>query len=275
MNNLSLTYLCLIFAVSCLLTWLAGRTLTKTTDSLDCRFQIGQAFGGLILLGVAGSLPDIAVAFSAAVHGHTAVIIGELMGGVAIQTLVIVIFDLAVKGKRPLSYLAGSITLFFEAAFAVGMMVLAVLGTYVPAKNSFFHINPFSLIILVAWFVGIYLLKKSHQVKKFNQVEDDANPGRLHDECRVSEKSLFFVKKSNWQVISIFLVASIVILISGVLLEETGTAIAGALGINSGIFAATVFALVTALPEISTGVEAIFIGDNHLALSDIWGGNYR
>jgi len=272
-DNLSLSFLCLIFISSGILTGLAGITLTKTTDALDCRLKIGDAFGGLILLGISGSLPDIAIALSAAVYGHIPVIIGNLIGGIAIQTLVIVIFDLAIKGKRPLSYLAGSVTLFFETIFAIGMLILAVLGTYVPANYSVFHMNPFSILILLSWFIGLYLVNESHKVKRFNQVEDDANPGRLHDECRVSEKSSFFVNKSNSYVILIFILASVGTLILGVLLEESGTAIAGRLGIHSGLFAATILALVTSLPEISTGIEAILIGDNHLALSDVWGGN--
>ncbi len=273
MTNLSLNFLLLIFISSAILTWLAGITLTKTTDSLDCRFKIGNAFGGLILLGVAGSLPDIAIAFSAAVHGHIPVIIGNLIGGIAIQTLIIVIFDLVIKNKRPLSYLAGSITLFFETIFAISMLALAIAGTYVPAEDSIFHMNPFSIVIFFVWFIGLYLLNKSHKIQIFNQVEDDANPGRLHDECRVSETSSFFINKSNAHVIFVFLLASIATLTAGVLLEESGTAIAENLGINSGIFAATILALVTSLPEISTGIEAVLIGDNHLALSDIWGGN--
>lgn len=273
MNNVSLGFLLLIFFTSVALTWIAGITLAKTTDSLDCRFKIGDAFGGLILLGVAGSLPDISIALSAAVHGHIPVIIGNLIGGVAIQTLVIVFFDLAIKGKRPLSYLAGSITMFFETSFAIVMLALAVLATYVPARNAIFHMNPLSVVMVAAWCVGLYLINKSHKVERFNQVEDDANPGRLHDECRVSEKSSFFINKSNLHVILVFVFASVVTLVAGMLLEESGTAIAGDLGISSGIFAATVLALVTSLPELSTGIEAVLIGDNHLALSDIWGGN--
>ena len=273
MNNFSLVSLFLIFILSGVFTWFAGITLTKTTDSLDCRFKIGDAFGGLILLGIAGSLPDIAVVFSAAYHGHIPVIAGNLIGGISIQTLVIVIFDLAVKGKRPLSYLAGSVTLFFEVLFAIILLTLALLATYVPSGNSIYYVSPLSLVILFVWFVGLYLINKSHKVRRFNQVEDDANPGRLHDECRISERSQFFLNKSNLHVILIFLFAAIVTMIAGVFLEESGTALAVNFGINSGIFAATFMALVTSLPEISSGIEAVLIGDNHLALSDIWGGN--
>jgi len=62
-------------------------------------------------------------------------------------------------------------------------------------------------------------------------------------------------------------------LAAGVVLEQSGTALAGRIGISAGLFAATAIALVTSLPEISTGLESIFIGDNHLAVSDIMGGN--
>ena len=73
--------------------------------------------------------------------------------------------------------------------------------------------------------------------------------------------------------IGVFSVASILTLIAGYLLEESGTAVANHLGIGTGIFAATFMALATSLPEISTGLESIFIGDNQLAVSDIVGGN--
>jgi cation:H+ antiporter len=64
-----------------------------------------------------------------------------------------------------------------------------------------------------------------------------------------------------------------VTLVAGVILEQSGSAIADHIGMSAGLFAATAIALVTSLPEISTGLESIFIGDNHLAVSDIMGGN--
>ena len=42
---------------------------------------------------------------------------------------------------------------------------------------------------------------------------------------------------------------------------------------NGVIFGATVLALATALPEISSGISAVRLGDNGLAMSDIFGGN--
>jgi cation:H+ antiporter len=273
MGSLPLAYQLAIFLLSAVVTWLAGVTLTKTTDSLDCRFKIGEALGGLIFLGIAASLPEIAICYSAAINGHIPVIIGNLIGGISIQTLVIVVLDLATKGKKPLSYLAGSMTLFFETIFAIIITALAIAGTFVPVKNTIFHINPFSIIIVIAWIVGLFLINRAHRIARFNETAEDATAGRLHDQCRVSDTNPFYKGKSSLYVILIFIFASLITLIAGFLLEETGTAIAGQLGIGSGIFAATVLAFITSLPEISTGLESIAIGDNHMAISDILGGN--
>jgi len=39
------------------------------------------------------------------------------------------------------------------------------------------------------------------------------------------------------------------------------------------VFGATVLALASALPEISSGIEAVRLGDHQLAMGDIFGGN--
>jgi cation:H+ antiporter len=273
MGNLSFTVSIIIFLVATFVTWYAGIALTKTTDSLDTRFHLGDALGGLILLGITGSLPELAIVSSAALHGNIPVIAGNLIGGIAVQTLIIVIFDFAIKGKRPLSYVAGSLTLFFETIFTIIILGLALLGTMIPSTKTILFFNPLSIIIVIFWVVGMWLINKARENPKFDATEEDAAPGRKHKERRVVENHPFYAKRSTFHVILIFTIASIATLVAGVLLEVTGVSIATHLNINLALFAATVLAIVTSLPEISTGLESIFIKDNMLAISDIWGGN--
>ncbi|MEI7831824.1 MAG: sodium:calcium antiporter [bacterium] len=263
----------LLFLVAAIVTWGAGITLAKTTLTLDTRWKIGEALGGLILLGIAGSLPEIAVVASAAHYGHFPVIIGTLIGGIAIQTLLLVIFDFATGPKHPLSYLAGTVTMSVEMLFAIVITVLVLLGTFVPAHITFLYANPMSWMLVVTWVVGLFVINKVRKYPKFNETEEEAHPGRKHHQRRAVENHVFFAGKSTLQVGMIFLVASIITLFAGWMLEESGAAVANAFHIGEGLFAATVIAFATALPEISTGLESIFIGDNQLAISDIAGGN--
>lgn len=273
MYSLSSFALMLIFLISAAIIWFSGVTLAKTTNTLDTRFKIGNALGGLILLGIVNSLPELAVTYGAAVNGHYSVIVGNIIGGISIQVLVLVLFDFIIKGKRPLSYLSGSILLSLESLFAIVIAILAMVGMFIPAQYTIGSVNPFSILILIAWIFGLVLINKARNVKTFNQVAEDALPGRGHQERRSQTNHPFYANKSNLVVMSTFVFAAVAAAVSGYFLEEFGTILANEFGLGLGVFAATALAFITALPEISTGLESIFINDNQLAISDIIGSN--
>ena len=60
---------------------------------------------------------------------------------------------------------------------------------------------------------------------------------------------------------------------TGVALEQSGNELANRWGINGVVFGATILAAVTALPEISSGIRAVRLGQVGLAMGDIFGGN--
>ncbi len=64
-----------------------------------------------------------------------------------------------------------------------------------------------------------------------------------------------------------------VTLLAGVALEVSGAELAHRAGIDGVIFGATALAAATALPEISSGIAAVRLGDNALAIGDVFGGN--
>ena len=103
-----------MFVASAVVIWVAGSFLSNNTDVLADRLHLGQALGGLILLAVATNLPEIAITYSAAASGQLAVAVSNILGGIAIQTVVLVALvaldAFGVRERRPLTYQAASLT---------------------------------------------------------------------------------------------------------------------------------------------------------------------
>jgi len=78
---------------------------------------------------------------------------------------------------------------------------------------------------------------------------------------------------STTQTAIVFVASAIVTLVAGVVLEMSGGDIAGQVGMNGVLFGSTFLAAATALPEVSTGMTSVKLGDYKLAVSDIFGGN--
>jgi cation:H+ antiporter len=82
-----------------------------------------------------------------------------------------------------------------------------------------------------------------------------------------------FAGSSTMRIALLFVLASLVTLVAGVVLEVIGSDLANRAGVGGVVFGATVLAAATALPEISSGIGAVRLGDNALAMGDIFGGN--
>jgi cation:H+ antiporter len=89
-HSLPLMPLVAIFILGAGAIWIAGVKLSNTTDVLSQRFGFGQALGSVILLVLATNLPEIAITVSAAWSGDVGVAVGNILGGIAIQTVVLV-----------------------------------------------------------------------------------------------------------------------------------------------------------------------------------------
>jgi cation:H+ antiporter len=100
-----------------------------------------------------------------------------------------------------------------------------------------------------------------------------SKPGRRHRRQAHPEQPHPYAGASTRRVALVFGAACAVTLVAGVLLEESGNDLANRLGVNGVIFGATVLAAATALPEISSGIAAVRLGDHALAIGDIFGGN--
>jgi cation:H+ antiporter len=276
MSSLSLPLLLLVFAGAAAAVWVAGIKLSNTTDVLSTRLGMGEALGGLILLALATNLPEIAITASAALAHNLGIAIGNILGGIAIQTVVLVPLDaFGVKGERPLTYRAASLQLVLEASLVLAVLVVAVAGTRLPHDLIALRVAPGGLVIAALWVAGLFLLKRAGTGLPWHeagQAPDGQKPPRGHAEKK-KEQQASENNVSTGRAGLVFGVAAVVTLVAGVLLERSGDAISGHIGLSGVLFGATVLAAATSLPELSTGLTSVRLGDYQLAMSDIFGGN--
>jgi cation:H+ antiporter len=269
--SLSLVWLLVIFAGAAAIVWLAGIWLSDSTDVLSSRLGLGQALGGIILLAIGTNLPEIAITASAALHHNLGVAIGNLLGGIAIQTVVLAVLDFAMKGDRPLTYRAASLTLVLEATIVVVMLAIAIMGTRLAPSLILFRVTPQNLALLFAWMAGVFVLQRTQGHLPWqgsgNAPAAQAEPAG-HSQVQKSKQ-----KVSTGVVAVRFVGAAVVTLAAGVALELSGDQIAHHLGMSGVLFGATVLAASTSIPEVSTGITSVRMGDYQLAISDIFGGN--
>jgi cation:H+ antiporter len=256
--------------------WVAGVQLSNTTDVLSERLHLGVALGGVILLAVATNLPELAITASAALAHQLDVAVGNILGGIAIQTVVLVVLDAAgVRPRKPLTYLAASLTLLLEGALVVALLLVVVMSTQLPKDLIALRLTPGAVLIAVMWGIGLLLLRRAGRGLPWqeggdapdNQVEPRGH-SKAKKEHQARERGV-----STARAVAVFGAAAVVTLIAGVFIERSGEELFGRLGMSGVLFGATVLAAATSLPELSTGLTSTRLGDYQLAMSDIFGGN--
>ena len=275
MDSLNTTALIGVFAAGAVATWVAGVFLSDATDVVDDRFGLGEALGGLILLGIAGTLPEIAITVSAALAGHLGLATGNLLGGIAMQTLVLVLLDATSRSKTPLSTLSTVLEPIIEAIFVILLVTMALMGPLLPASVAIGPVSPISILIVITWFFGLLVLNRLRTSERWSAVSATVEATMVAPSPGPAKgvRPNRFERAKSSTVVLVFAAASLVTLVAGVVLEQSGNALANDWGINGVIFGATILAAVTALPEISTGIRAVRLGHVGLAMGDIFGGN--
>lgn len=275
MSGLPTLVLIAIFLAAAGAIWAAGVQLSDQTDVLSTRLHLGAALGGLILLALATNLPEIAIVASAATSGDVSVAVGNILGGIAIQTVVLAVLDAFGGGRRPLTYRAASLVLVLEGIAVVAVLAVVVAGTQLPADLMVWRVTPEAVLIAVLWAVSLLLVQragKSLPWHESGEAPDNQQRPRGHSQQH-TEHEAASRGVSTAKAASIFGVAALVTLVAGVVLERSGDAIATHIGLSGVLFGATMLAAATSLPEVSTGLTSVRQGDDQLAISDIFGGN--
>ena len=132
-TNLSSFTLVILFLVSTIAIWVSGIKLTKAVDAITSHFGLGEAVGGMVFLAIITNLPEIAITIVAASHRDYDIAISNLLGGIAIQTLVLVLIDIFGVGRSaPLTQKGHSKVLIIEGVALIFILSIVIMGAQFP-----------------------------------------------------------------------------------------------------------------------------------------------
>jgi cation:H+ antiporter len=252
----------ILFIVCALLIWVFGIKLSKAIDEIVNHYGWGEAIGGIVFLAIITNLPEIAITAVAAFNHDYDIAVSNILGGIAIQTAVLVLIDMyGVGRKAPLTLKGHSKILLFEGLTVIIILSLVIAANKFPTYHYLRHTTAFEWIILFTWLVSIWGIKRLYQLNEIKK-------GFKHQTNSIV-LSTVKVKKA----IIVTILGAIITLVAGYGLEVSGEILSKRWGMDGIVFGATILALCTALPEISTGIASAKIRDYQMAVSDIFGGN--
>lgn len=243
-----------VFVISAIAIWYFCQKLSDVVEYIDAEFGLGSAFGGTMILAIVTNLPEIAITTSGSIQGNFSLVAGNLLGGIAMQSLLLVLYDFSSKDKSPLSTLTSTTAGKFQGIILIVILILCYFGGETKNATKILGADISTWIIPFIWVGSLLYLKKLQPKTSTSKVD---NPHH-------------YTRKSS---IIWLAVISVIVLVFGALLETTSDAIASKFNISGVFFGATVLAFVTSLPEISSGLEFVRNKDYLPIISDIFGGN--
>lgn len=251
-----------VFGGAAIAVWLAGTRLARSADILSRKTRLGGALIGLLLLAGITSLPEAAVATTAALQGTPALSISDVLGSAAINLLILAIAD-AVSGRRALTSQPASPRVLMQGVLGMGLFTLVAVAALI-GDSPFLGIGRLSWLLLAAYLACAVLLSrsKSEEAWKPRGAEDGSEDGA--DDAGGGPSTAL---------VAGIAAAAAVILVGGFLLARTASELAERSGLGESFFGAVVLGFCTSLPEVSTVTTAVRLKQYEMATSEIMGTN--
>ena len=230
-----------------------GIRLAVYGDALATLTGWGRLFVGSILVALATSLPELATnitAVSLVSPPNPGLAFGNVVGANMLNMFTFAAVALVFGGKLFLQRVAPEQG--YLAVTAVVLTGLALLFGAIKLETAAFKIGLASLLLLLVFIVGMYVVYKTRPAGGDGEEEED--PGMSLGKA--------------W---AMFALVSGGVIISGYFLGVSTDSIAEITGISSGTLGILLVSLVTTMPEASSTIAAARLGAFDLGVAGLYG----
>lgn len=265
-----------VFLISAAVIWAAGTRLEEYSDEIAQRTGLGEALGGMLLLAVSTSLPEVATTITAIVFlENPTLAVHNLLGGVALQTAILVGADVATRRPGALTFFSPNFGLIIQGVGLIFLLQLVVAGIAARGVPVVFSISVWLVLLAFAYVGVVYLMFNYRNEPPWTPAElDDAQIGEREESgeeesAPVEDRG----ERSTGGLWLRFALASLLVLVGGWLATQSSEVLADKTGLGSAFLGATLLAGATSLPEVSTTIAASRHGRHATAISNVFGSN--
>lgn len=261
-----------IFAVSAGGVWLCGTKLSAYVDLIADRTGIGKAFAGALLLGGATSLPELATTITASLNGAAELAGTNLLGGVVMQIAVLAAVDGFILRDRALTFFSPQAALLIQAVFLVFIVAMATAAVSSGELFSVGGVGFWPVLLGLMYLLGLWVLFQYEGDPRWEPAGQVGQPPQSARDLKDAHHEKFH-NTSTTSITLRFLTAAAGVLVSGFVVARSGETLAEQTGLGQSFVGATLVALATSLPEVSTTVSAVRFGAYSMAAANILGTN--
>ena len=243
------------FLISIIVILICGYKLSKYGDTISEQTGLGKGFIGVLLLGAITSLPEVITTISSvSLVRDVNLAWGNIYGSNLLNLSVIAFCDILIKDNDFRKFNKNNV---LTGALGVIITSIGICGIAVHKKWLILpHVSIFSIIILVTYIAGAYVLFLNEKNRNSKQ-EVNNYRNRL-------DKKIFLY----------FTINAILIIAAGVNVTYACDEIAKVTGLGSSFVGSLFLALATSLPEIVVSISAIKLGAVSMAVGNILGSNF-
>jgi cation:H+ antiporter len=236
----------------------AGIRLATYGEALGRHLRIGQGWIGLIFLATLTSVPEMTATVTAASIGAPNIALGNAFGSNLFNVVIVAVMDvlLLVRRGQPRGPFLAKVRSYhvISGGLAVVLTAIAVVGIALGPQPTVLGVSPLSVLILIGYCVGVYLLFRAEKTEGVEDRAAEAGP-------------------SLAKAVVGFMLCGVVIVVSGVFLVRASKEISVLTSLSASFVGAILVAVVTSLPELATSIGALRIGARDMIVGNLFGSN--